>query len=168
MPLQGTFDVLDFSEILRLLGRRGVTGRLHLRSRAMTANIFFEEGALVGADQSEHQPAAATGDVRSRLEEVCFELLEADRGTFEFQPGKATSIPGAARLKVETVLSRARTRLDEWRLLTERVPSTARTSSESKSCSSSCMLQAKAVASDVHHSRNWTIAGRTLAGTAVS
>lgn len=123
MPLQGTFDILDFTEILHLLGGRGVTGRLHLRSRSITANLFFEEGSLVGADQSEHQPAAATGDVRGRLEEVCFELLDADRGSFEFQPGKPTSLPGAVRLKVDTVLSRARTRLDEWRALTERVPS---------------------------------------------
>jgi hypothetical protein len=123
MPLQGTFDVLDFTEVLHLLGRLGATGRLHVRSRSVTANLFLEEGAVVGADQSDHQPAAATGDVRSRLEEVCFELLEADRGSFEFQPGKATSLPGAVRLKVEDVLARARVRLDEWRALTDRVPS---------------------------------------------
>jgi hypothetical protein len=123
MPLQGTFDVLSFSEILRLLSRQGVTGRLHLRSRSYGANLFFEDGALVGADQSEHQAAAAAGDVRNRLEEICFEMMEADRGSFEFQPGKPTALPGAVRLKVETVLARARKRLEEWRVLLERVPS---------------------------------------------
>ena len=123
MPLQGTFDVLNFSEILRLLSRQGLTGRLHLRSRSYGANLFFEDGALVGADQSEHQAAAAAGDVRNRLEEICFEMLEADRGSFEFQPGKPTTLPGAVRLKVETVLTRARKRLEEWRALIERVPS---------------------------------------------
>ena len=123
MPLQGTFDVLNFSEILRLLSRQGLTGRLHLRSRSYGANLFFEDGALVGADQSEHQAAAAAGDVRNRLEEICFEMLEADRGSFEFQPGKPTTLPGAVRLKVETVLTRARKRLEEWRVLIERVPS---------------------------------------------
>lgn len=123
MPLQGTFDLLSFSEILRLLSRQSLTGRLHLRSRSYGANLFFEDGALVGADQSEHQAAAAAGDVRNRVEEVCFELLEADRGSFEFQPGKPTALPGAIRLKVETVLTRARKRLEEWRVLSERVPS---------------------------------------------
>jgi hypothetical protein len=123
MPLQGTFDVLNFSETLRLLSRQSVTGRLHLRSRSYGANVFFEDGALVGADQSEHQAAAAAGDVRNRLEEICFEMLDADRGSFEFQPGKPTSLPGAVRLKVETVLTRARKRLEEWRALLERVPS---------------------------------------------
>lgn len=123
MPLQGTFDVLSFSEILRLLSRQSLTGRLHLRSRSYGANLFFEDGALVGADQSEHQAAAAAGDVRNRLEEICFELLEADRGSFEFQPGTPTALPGAVRLKVETVLTRARKRLEEWQVLSERVPS---------------------------------------------
>lgn len=123
MPLQGTFDVLSFSEILRLLSRQSLTGRLHLRSRSYGAKLFFEDGALVGADQSEHQAAAAAGDVRNRVEEICFELLEADRGSFEFQPGKPTALPGAIRLKVETVLTRARKRLEEWRVLSERVPS---------------------------------------------
>lgn len=123
MPLQGTFDVLNFSETLRLISRQSLTGRLHLRSRSYGANLFFEDGTLVGADQSEHQAAAAAGDVRNRLEEICFEMLEADRGSFEFQPGKATTLPGAVRLKVETVLTRARKRLEEWRALIERVPS---------------------------------------------
>ncbi|MGI8753972.1 MAG: DUF4388 domain-containing protein [Acidimicrobiales bacterium] len=123
MPLQGTFDVLNFSETLRLLSRQSVTGRLHLRSRSYGANLFFEDGALVGADQSEHPAAAAAGDVRNRLEEICFEMLDADRGSFEFQPGKPTALPGAVRLKVETVLTRARKRLEEWRVLADRVPS---------------------------------------------
>ncbi|MDQ2726312.1 MAG: DUF4388 domain-containing protein [Actinomycetota bacterium] len=123
MPLQGTFDVLNFSETLRLLSRQSLTGRLHLRSRSYGVNLFFEDGALVGADQSEHPAAAAAGDVRNRLEEICFEMLEADRGSFEFQPGKPTALPGAVRLKVETVLTRARKRHEEWRVLIERVPS---------------------------------------------
>lgn len=123
MPLQGTFDVLDFTEVLKLLARHQMTGRLHLRSRSFGANLFFDEGALVGADQSEHPAAAAAGDVRGRLEEICFELLEAERGSFEFQPGRATTLPGTTRLKVETVLSRARKRLEDWRGLQERIPS---------------------------------------------
>ncbi|HWG73992.1 MAG TPA: DUF4388 domain-containing protein [Acidimicrobiales bacterium] len=123
MPLSGTFDVLDFAEVLRLLGRQQLTGRLHVRSRSYGANLFLEDGLLVGADQSEHQAAAATGDVRGRLEEICFELLDAERGSFEFQAGRPGTIPAPSHLKVDGVLTRARRRLEEWRQLQVAIPS---------------------------------------------
>lgn len=123
MPLQGTFDVLDFTEVLRLLSRLQATGRLHVRNRSFGANLFLEEGLLVGADQSEHQPAATVGDVRGRIEEICFEMLEAERGGFEFTPGKPSAVPVSDRHRAESVLSRARKRLDEWHALQETIPS---------------------------------------------
>jgi Domain of unknown function (DUF4388) len=123
MPLQGTFDVLGFADVLRLAARRQLTGRLHVRSRSFSANLFIEDGLLVGADQTEHQAAAAAGDVRARLEEICFELLDADRGAFELHPCKPASLPAATRLEVDSVLERARKRIEEWRALREAIPS---------------------------------------------
>ena len=123
MPLQGTFDVLDFIELLQLLSSQQMTGRLHVRSRAYGAYLFVEDGLLVGADQSEHQPAATAGDVRGRLEEVCFEMLEAERGSFEFHPGKPSSLPVGERFKADEVLAQARKRLEEWHRLQEVIPS---------------------------------------------
>ncbi|MHB1533841.1 MAG: DUF4388 domain-containing protein, partial [Acidimicrobiales bacterium] len=123
MPLQGSFDVLNFAETLRLVARQQLTGRLHVRSRNFAANLFFEDGALTGADQSEHQAAANAGDVRGRLEEICFGMLDSERGTFEFQPGRASSQPEITRHKVETVLGRARKRLEEWHRMQEFIPS---------------------------------------------
>ncbi len=123
MPLQGTFDVLDFTEVVHLISGQQLTGRLHVRSRSFGAHLFFEDGLLVGADQSEHQPAATTGDVRGRIEEVCFEMLDAERGSFEFQPGKPSTLPVGERFKVDEVLAQARRRLDEWHELQELIPS---------------------------------------------
>ena len=123
MPLQGTFDVLDFTEVLQLMSSHQLTGRLHVRSRAYGAYLFVEDGLLVGADQSEHQPAATAGDVRGRLEEVCFEMLEAERGSFEFHPGKPSSLPVGERFKADEVLAQARRRLEEWHQLQEVIPS---------------------------------------------
>ena len=94
MPLQGTFDVLDFSAVLEILSARSMTGRLHVRSRSFAANLFFVDGQIVGADQSEHQAAAVSGDVPQRAQEVCFELLGTDRGNFEFHPGKPSGPRG--------------------------------------------------------------------------
>jgi hypothetical protein len=61
--------------------------------------------------------------VRGRLEEVCFELLDAERGSFEFQPGRPSAMPQTTRLDVETVLEGAGTRLREWQALQEALPS---------------------------------------------
>ena len=123
MPFSGTFDVLDFTEVLRLLARQQLTGRLHVRSRSYGANLFVEEGQLVGADQSEHQAAATVGDVHGRVEEICFELLDTERGSFEFHPGRPGPVPATTRLKVEAVVTRARKRLEEWRELQALIPS---------------------------------------------
>ena len=56
-----------------------MSGRLHVRGRSFAANLFFADGMIVGADQSEHQAAAIAGDVAQRAQEICFELLDADR-----------------------------------------------------------------------------------------
>lgn len=122
MPLQGTFDVLGFADVLQLLGRRHLTGRLHVRSRSLGANIYLEEGLLVGADRGDH-PTTTTSDVRSRLEEICFELLEAERGTFEFVPDLVGMGAVTVSIKVDTVVARARRRLDEWRQIQTVIPS---------------------------------------------
>jgi len=123
MPLQGTFDVIDFAETLKLVARQQLTGRLHVRFRAYGAHLFVDEGQLVGVGQSEHRSPAMAGDVRSRLEEVCCEMLEAQAGGFEFFPGKARATPPTERHKVEAVLTRARKRLDEWHQLQQAIPS---------------------------------------------
>jgi hypothetical protein len=122
MPLQGTFDVLSFSDVLHLLGRNRMTGRLHLRSRSMGANVYIDDGQLVGADVGEHSTNSAS-DVQSRLEEICFELLEAERGSFEFTPDAVGMGPAMVNLEVDEALEAARRRLVDWRNIQEIIPS---------------------------------------------
>ena len=122
MPMQGTFDVLRFADVLQLLGRKHLTGRLHVRSRAIGANLYLDEGMLVGADIGDHS-TNTTSDVRSRLEEICFELLETERGTFEFVPDLVGMGAATISVKVETVLARARRRLEDWRQIQTVIPS---------------------------------------------
>src|SRR5271154_949690 len=123
MPLQGTFDVLDFSAVLEILSARSMTGRLHVRSRSFAANLFFVDGQIVGADQSEHQAAAVSGDVPQRAQEICFELLGTDRGNFEFHPGKPSGPAGGTVISVSDALDEARRRLAEWQELQLLIPS---------------------------------------------
>jgi hypothetical protein len=122
MPLQGTFDVLGFADVLQLLGRRHLTGRLHVRSRTIGANLYLDEGLLIGADVGDHSTNTAN-DVRGRLEEICFELLETDRGSFEFVPDLVGMGAVTVSVKVETVLARARRRLEDWRQIQTVIPS---------------------------------------------
>lgn len=121
MPLQGTFDVLEFSAVMDLLASREMSGRLHVRGRSFAANLFFADGYIVGADQSEHQAAAVAGDVGQRVQEICFELLGADRGQFEFYPGRSKA-PGAS-ISVKDALEQARQRISEWQELQALIPS---------------------------------------------
>jgi hypothetical protein len=123
MPLQGTFDVLDFSAVLEILATRRLTGRLHVRSRSFAANLFFVDGLIVGADQSEHQAAAVAGDVAQRVQEICFELLETDRGNFEFHPGRGNAPVGDTAMSVTEAMTQARRRLVEWQELQALLPS---------------------------------------------
>ena len=106
MPLHGTFDVLDFSSVMELLADRRMSGRLHLRGRSYTANLFFVDGVIVGADQSEHQAAGVAGDASQRIQETCFELLGTDRGNFEFHPGRARRPVGGTNISVGKPSSR--------------------------------------------------------------
>lgn len=121
MPFQGTFDVLDFPAVLEIIASREMSGRLHVRSRSFAANLFFVDGAIVGADQSEHQAAAVAGDVGQRVQEIFFELLCTDRGAFEFHHGRPT--PGGTTIKVEEAVDQARQRLAEWQELQVLIPS---------------------------------------------
>jgi hypothetical protein len=115
MSLQGSFDVLGFSEVLELLERKRQSGRLHVRAGGVTGHIYVRDGHLTGAESGDFTTPSTAGEARTRLEELCFEFLQCERGVFEFQPRVAA--PWATQLSssVETVLREARQRLLEWR-----------------------------------------------------
>ena len=93
MPLSGTFDLLSFSDVLHLVAHHELTGRLHVRHRSFSANLFIEDGCILNADQSEHPVPSSAADVDLYLEEICFELLDSERGSFEFQPSRPGALP---------------------------------------------------------------------------
>ena len=64
----------------------------------------------------------AAGDVNQRAEEICFELLGTDRGSFEFHPGRS-NVPSSAGTTVREALEQARQRLEEWQALQALIPS---------------------------------------------
>jgi hypothetical protein len=114
MPLAGSFDVLDFGEVLSLLARRGATGRLQVRAGSMHGTIWLAEGKATAAEIS-----GPSLDTRSRwrnqIDDICFEALRSPRGSFEFQPEDESAVPPGPRVRLETVLASGRRRLEIWR-----------------------------------------------------
>src|SRR5205823_1215352 len=90
MSLNGTFDVLGFTDVVTLLARKRETGRLRVRGPGGGVDFYFHDGRLAAADDGESQPPASEREARVRVEEACFELLAHERGTFEFQAGPAS------------------------------------------------------------------------------
>jgi hypothetical protein len=122
LSLQGTFDVLDFAELLALLARKRASGRLHLRSGTLSADLYFKDGALL----TQSVPAGdgqSTREEIARLEAVCLEFLRGARATFEFDQRWSGSGPKGRMVKVDALLNRTRRRLQEWREIEAVIPS---------------------------------------------
>ena len=114
MPLAGTFDVLDFDEVLTLLSRRSATGRLQLRTGSMHGVIWLAEGRATAAEIGTSSGGETRTKWRSQLEDICFDALRSPRGSFEFHPEDEVSVPAGPRVKLETLLANARRRLEIW------------------------------------------------------
>jgi hypothetical protein len=123
MSLQGSFEVLGFAEVLQLLERKHQSGRLHVRAGGIAGHIYLRDGRLTGAESGEHTMPASGAEARARLEELCFEFLQSERGMFEFQPRVAAPWPTQLASSVATVLGDARHRLEEWREIQAAIPS---------------------------------------------
>jgi len=123
MSLQGSFDVLGFSEVLELLERKRQSGRLHVRAGGVAGHIYLRDGHLTGAESGDYSTPSTAGEARTRLEELCFEFLQCERGVFEFQPRVAAPWPTQLSSSVAAVLREARQRLIEWREIQSVIPS---------------------------------------------
>jgi hypothetical protein len=114
MPLAGTFDVLDFGEVLSLLSRQSATGRLQVRTASMHGVIWLAEGRAAAAEIG-----SSAGETRhkwrNQIEDICFDGLRSPRGSFEFHHEEAGAVPAGPRVKLETLLANGRRRLEMWR-----------------------------------------------------
>lgn len=122
MPLAGTFDVLDFGEILGLLSRRSATGRLQVRCSSMHGTIWLAEGRATVAEigsGSTGLGGVPYGEGRSKwrslVEDICFDALRSPRGSFEFHPEDEANVPAGPRIRLDTVVAAGKKRLEMWR-----------------------------------------------------
>jgi hypothetical protein len=111
--LQGSLDNFTLDEVLGLLAATAKTGRLELKGNRGNGTMRVHEGMLVGA-------TASVASDEADPEDVVFELLRFDEGTFSFAP--SSSEEGEA-LDMAEVLAAAELRLADWREIAAVVPS---------------------------------------------
>jgi hypothetical protein len=112
MAFQGSLAELHLPDIIQLISVSGKTGVFHLTDNKLQGHIFLRDGAIVHA-----QIEDITG------EEAVYALAIWNRGDFRFEPGVATEFRTISKSNTNLLMEAAR-RLDEWRVLSKRIPST--------------------------------------------
>jgi hypothetical protein len=112
MAFQGSLAELHLPDIIQLISVSGKTGVFHLTDNKLQGHIFLRDGAIVHAQIE---------DVSG--EEAVYALAIWNRGDFRFEPGVATEFRTISKSNTNLLMEAAR-RLDEWRVLSKRIPST--------------------------------------------
>lgn len=112
MAFQGSLEELPLPDVIQLVAASGKTGKFSVSSRLGSGSIFLLDGDIV------HSTAGQLiGD------EAFFELATWQEGEFVFTPGGEA--PETTINKSNTnLLMQAAQRIDEWKVLVSKVPST--------------------------------------------
>ena len=111
MAFQGSLAELHLPDIIQLVSVSGKTGVFHLSDAAHRGNIWLHEGRIVHAE---------TEDLYG--EEAVYALAIWRAGEFRFEA--STAAPRQTIQKSNTnLLMEAARRLDEWRVLSKKIPS---------------------------------------------
>jgi hypothetical protein len=112
MAFQGSLAELHLPDIIQLISVSGKTGVFHLTDGALKGQIFLHEGKIIHAEIDD-----STG------EEAVYALAIWSQGEFRFEPGTATEQRTISKSNTNLLMEAAR-RLDEWRVLSKKIPST--------------------------------------------
>src|SRR5205809_6361071 len=111
MAFQGSLAELHLPDIIQLISVSGKTGVFHLTNGALAGEIYLNDGRIVHAQLDE-----ASG------EEAVYALAIWSQGDFRFDPGVATELRTITKSNTNLLMEAAR-RLDEWRVLSKKIPS---------------------------------------------
>jgi len=112
MAFQGSLKELPLPDIIQLVSVSGKTGTFTLKSGSSTGEIFLRSGQIVHAE---------VGDLAG--EEAVYELAIWSDGDFVFTPGKEAAKTTIQKSNTNLLMEAAR-RIDEWQVLSKRIPST--------------------------------------------
>jgi len=111
MAFQGSLAELHLPDIIQLVSVSGKTGVFHLTDGAHRGDIWLHEGRIVNAETEE-----LSG------EEAVYALAIWRAGEFRFEAGPVAPRQTINKSNTNLLMEAAR-RLDEWRVLSKKVPS---------------------------------------------
>ena len=111
MAFQGSLAELHLPDIVQLMSVSGKTGVFHLTDGGLSGEIYLREGQIVHAQIEDTQG-----------EDAVYALAIWNRGEFRFEAGVATDIRTISKGNTSLLMEAAR-RLDEWRVLSKKIPS---------------------------------------------
>ncbi len=111
LAFQGSLKELPLPDIIQLVSVSGKTGQFTLTRESSTGVIFLKNGQIIHAEVGE-----LTG------EEAIYALAIWNQGEFQFSP--TVEPPRQTITKSNTnLLMEAARRIDEWRILSRKIPS---------------------------------------------
>lgn len=113
MAFQGSLAELPLPDILQLVAVSGKTGRFTIENERDTGLIHLSNGQIVHA---------SLGAIEG--EEAVYELAIWTEGDFVFSPEEKSEGPQTISKSNTSLLMEAARRIDEWKVLSKRVPST--------------------------------------------
>jgi hypothetical protein len=112
MAFQGSLAELHLPDIIQLISVSGKSGVFHLADGAHQGQIYLHEGKIVHAQLDD-----------TAGEEAVYALAIWSQGDFKFEHGVATDQRTISKSNTNLLMEAAR-RLDEWRVLSKKIPST--------------------------------------------
>lgn len=112
MAFQGSLKELPLPDIIQLVSVSGKTGVFVLQSADQAGEIYLRDGEIVHA---------SAGGLSG--EDAVYELAIWQEGDFVFKPGAATEVKTIKKSNTNLLMEAAR-RIDEWQVLSKRIPST--------------------------------------------
>ncbi|MEO8379875.1 MAG: DUF4388 domain-containing protein [Acidobacteriota bacterium] len=111
MAFQGSLKELPLPDIIQLVSVSGKTGKFTLTRDTDRGFIFLKNGQMVHA---------TVGDLIG--EEAIYSLAIWNQGEFQFTPGEEPDRQTITKSNTNLLMEAAR-RLDEWRVLSKKIPS---------------------------------------------
>ncbi len=112
MAFQGSLKELPLPDIIQLVSVSGKTGVFILTTSSHRGEIYLRDGEIVHS---------VVGDVQG--EEAVYQLAIWQEGDFVFNPGVANDVRTIKKSNTNLLMEAAR-RIDEWQVLSKRIPST--------------------------------------------
>lgn len=112
MTFQGSLQELPLPDIIQLVSVGGKTGMFDLSHEGEAGEIYLRDGQIVHARAGELEG-----------EEAVYELAIWPAGQFVFKPGEAAPKTTIEKSNTNLLMEAAR-RIDEWQVLSKRIPST--------------------------------------------